>query len=118
MPAPQSAHENAPLVGSHPSLTTPGSWFCTLKIRFDVGKSIPRMTCARLPNGCTVAARGAAAGGAAAGGAAAAFGGNVIGLSAASSVPSAAWPAGNFPTCRMYAAYSAACSLVVDPGES
>src|SRR5436190_4933402 len=55
MSAPQSIQLNPPvsfeLVASDGFVFAPGSTVCTVKIMLELGKRIPRMTCARFPTG-------------------------------------------------------------------
>src|ERR1700674_919065 len=99
MPAPQSAQGNAPdaawTAAGRAGKGAPGSRPCTLKIKFELGNRMPRITWAIFPAGgkdgvlpaaAVVEGRGTDAGAA----------GNVICFSTASSAPSSACPAGYF----------------------
>src|SRR3989442_2154491 len=97
MSAPQSTHEKPDVPDWRSAfLRVLGSLVWTLKIKFDVGKSMPRINWARFADGGNdgpcVAVR-AVCGVAPAGGAAR----NVICFSAASSALSSDRPAGNLP---------------------
>src|SRR4029077_20611470 len=98
MPAPQSAQEKPTAFDWYAGRGAPGSCFWTLKIRFDVGKSMPRISCAMLPTGGNDGADDAVEpGGLAAPGGA----GIAMAFSTASSAPSSVCPAGNLATCSM-----------------
>src|SRR6266852_5016255 len=98
MPAPQSAHENPPalLTPGAATLTSSGLLPWTLKMMFELGNRMPRISCAMLPAGGNVGAwlTASGTGDDAAGDCAA---GIVISFSAASSTLRSAGPAGNFP---------------------
>src|SRR5688572_15500276 len=99
MPAPQVVHEKPPACapGAGGGVFTPGSWVWTVKIRFELGKKMARISCAMLPSGGKTRAWVADAVVAAARGAA----GQVIPLKAVSADASSVPPAGKPPVFRM-----------------
>src|SRR5687767_6266333 len=94
MPAPQSVHENDVVPGSYAVLGAAGSYDWTWKSRFELGKRMPRISCAMLPGGFADVMASAAGPGAPATGAVRAGPTTVICFSR-TSPPSSADPAGN-----------------------
>src|SRR5262245_64038805 len=98
MPAPHCAHEKLSFAdGSYglSSFFSPGSCPCTLKIRFELGKRMPRINCARFAAGGNVGVSCEATG----------VGGADLAVFAA-------------PARTMNATRSLACAVVNDPGSS
>src|SRR6267142_3189972 len=98
MPPPQITQLKPPAdtVPSAGVVGAPGSTLCTVNKIFELGKRIPRITCAMFPAG---GKEGACAAFVAGFGGAVFPVGQVIFWSAASSAASSVRPVGNLPTC-------------------
>src|SRR6266545_2435327 len=101
MPTPQSTNENPAVcdpvdAGGGGGAGAPGSRVCTVKIRFEFGKKMPRISCAMLPSGgytlaCAVVVPAASIG----------FTGQVMVLRASSLDASSVAPARKPPAFKM-----------------
>src|SRR5262245_14797305 len=114
MPAPQSTNEKPAdcVFADGGGADAPGSCVCTVKIRFEFGKKMPRINCAMFPSGgyarvCAVAALASAG-----------FEGHPIAFNASSVDASSVAPARKPPVLSMCATRSTDCAAVRSPGLS